>query len=47
VATSPTIRDEIDFTTPVELPLVLGGPENAEWTDAADIVVIGFGSAWA
>jgi 3-oxo-5alpha-steroid 4-dehydrogenase len=35
------------FTTPVEPPLILDDPENATWSDAADIVIIGFGSAAA
>ncbi len=39
--------NKIEFTTPVEPPLVLSAPENADWVDEADIVIIGFGSASA
>ena len=36
-----------DFTTPSESPLILDDPEGADWSDAADIVLIGFGGAAA
>lgn len=35
------------FTTPVEPPLVLDDPQSVSWSDAADIVLIGFGGAAA
>jgi len=40
-------QNEPDFTTPVEPPLVLDHPGSASWSDDADIVLIGFGSAAA
>jgi 3-oxo-5alpha-steroid 4-dehydrogenase len=36
-----------DFTTPSEAPLILDDPEGADWQDAADVVLIGFGGAGA
>ena len=39
----PADKIELEFTTPVEPPLVLDDPESADWIDDADIVVIGAG----
>lgn len=40
-------NNTLEFTTPVAAPLILDNPDTANWSDQADIVLIGFGSAAA